>query len=296
MITRRRFAVSAGLAAAAAVSAPAVLRAAPPAAETLAAAFARIERESGGRLGVAVRDTGAGLRAGHREDERFPLCSTFKLVAAAAVLARVDAGRERLDRRVAIPPRDGLVTYSPVTERHAGEEMTLEALCEAAMVLSDNTAGNLLLEAIGGPAGLTDFARSLGDPVTRLDRIEPFLNESAPGDPRDTTSPAAMLETVRRLALGDALAAGSREKLVAWMVGNRTGDARLRAGVPAGWRVGDKTGTGDRGTANDVGVIWPPGRPPVVVAVYLTETEAAPAVRNGAHAAVARAVVAALGT
>jgi beta-lactamase class A len=300
MITRRRFAVSAGLAAAAAVSAPAVLRAAPPAAETLAsetlaAALARIERESGGRLGVAVRDTGAGLRAGHREDERFPLCSTFKLVAAAAVLARVDAGRERLDRRVAIPPRDGLVTYSPVTERHAGEEMTLEALCEAAMMLSDNTAGNLLLEAIGGPAGLTDFARSLGDPVTRLDRIEPFLNESAPGDPRDTTTPAAMLETVRRLALGDALAAGSREKLVVWMVGNRTGDARLRAGVPAGWRVGDKTGTGDRGTANDVGVIWPPGRPPVVVAVYLTETEAAPAVRNVAHAAVARAVVAAIG-
>jgi beta-lactamase class A len=165
-------------------------------AEALASAFARIEKESGGRLGVAVLGTQTGMQAGHRADERFPMCSTFKLLAAAAILRNVDAGAEHLQRRVRFDAKD-LVTYSPVIERHIADGMTLAELCDTAVTLSDNTAGNLLLAAFGGPAGLTAFARLLGDAVTRLDRIEPELNEARPGDPRDTTSPAAMTATRR---------------------------------------------------------------------------------------------------
>jgi beta-lactamase class A len=241
---------------------------------TLTAELATIERESGGRLGVAVLDTLSGARAGHRVDERFPMCSTFKLLAAAAVLKRADTGAERLDRRVRIEATD-LLSYAPVTKTRAGADMTIMELCEAAMIVSDNTAANLLLATLGGPAGLTEFARALGDTVTRLDRIEPELNEAIPGDPRDTTSPAAMASNLRALTLGDALAPSSREKLTAWLVANKTGDARLRAGLPRDWRVAEKTGTGERGTANDVGLAWPPSlslpsRGPIIVTAYLT--------------------------
>ena len=238
--------------------------------DALQGEFARIEAESGGRLGVAVINTRDGSRTGHRADERFAMCSTFKLLAGAAVLARVDAGKEQLDRRIRYEARH-LVTYSPVTEKHIATGMTLAELCDAAITLSDNTAGNLLLSSLGGPEGFTAFARTLGDGVTRLDRIETALNEAAPGDPRDTTTPNAMTADIRALVLGNALSAKSREQLRLWLIGSKTGDTALRAGVPAGWTVGDKTGSGERGTRNDVGVIWPPGRAPVVVAVYLTE-------------------------
>jgi beta-lactamase class A len=294
MITRRRFAGAAGAAAMlAGVGRAGMLRAAPGFPETLQAELARIERVSGGRLGVAVLDTGTGARAGHRADERFPLCSTFKLLAAAAVLARVDARTEKLDRRIRVEEA-ALVDYSPLTKPQAGGDMTLEAICEAAMVVSDNTAANLILDSLGGPAGLTAWLRTVGDPVTRLDRTEPTLNEAVPGDPRDTTTPAAMAATIQKLVLGDALSKASREKLTGWLVGNRTGDARLRAGLPKEFRVGDKTGSGGRGSTNDVAVIWPPGRAPVIVAAYLTETTAPPDRRNAALAAVGKAVAAAL--
>jgi beta-lactamase class A len=263
-------------------------------AETLSSELARLERESGGRLGVAVLDTLTGAQAGHRADERFPMCSTFKLLAAAAVLARVDAGQERLDRLVKFDVSDAVVN-SPATKDRAGSAgMSLEELCEAAVTLSDNTAGNLLLAALGGPAGLTAYARSLGDTVTRLDRIEPELNEAMPGDPRDTTSPAAMLSNVRTLVLGNALSAQSRDRLTGWLVGNKTGDARLRAGLPNTWRVGDKTGSGERGTTNDVSIVWPPGRAPIVVSAYLTGTSAPAAQRNATLAGVGRAVASTL--
>jgi len=261
----------------------------------LAAAFARIEKDSGGRLGVAVLDTQTGLQSGHREDERFPMCSTFKLLAAAAILRRVDEGSEHLDRRIRFEPKD-LVTYSPVTEKHTADGMTLAELCDAAVTLSDNTAGNLLLAALGGPGGITAFARSLGDMVTRLDRIEPELNEARPGDPRDTTSPAAMTANLRALLIGDALSAPSRAQLTVWLVANKTGDTRLRARLPAGWRVGDKTGTGGNGSNNDVGVLWSPGRAPILVSAYLTEVVAIPAAqRDAAIAAIGQAVAQALG-
>lgn len=230
-----------------------------------------IEAEVGGRFGVAVLDTGSGHIAGHRLDERFPMCSTFKWVAAAKVLQRVDAGQEELQRRIRFG-REVLLSHSPVTEqRVGGDGMTLAELCAATITVSDNAAGNLILDSFGGPAALTRYVRGLGDAVTRLDRNEPTLNESIPGDPRDTTSPRAIAGLLRKLLLGDALSAASRAQLRLWMEATETSDRRLRAGLPAGWRLASKTGTGPRGSTNDVGVYWPPdGRPPLVVAVYQT--------------------------
>jgi beta-lactamase class A len=253
-------------------------------------AFGRIETGLKARLGVSVFDTETGRRVSHRGDERFPLCSTFKLLACAAVLKRVDAGQDGLARRIRFASGD-VVTHSPATkDRVGGDGMTLAELCAAAMTLSDNTAANLILGTLGGPSGLTAFARSLGDPATRLDRWETALNQATPGDPRDTTTPDAMAANLRRLAVEDVLSQRSRDQLVAWLVSNRTGDTRLRAGMPKDWRVGDKTGTGSHGTANDVAVIWPPARKPLVVAVYVTETKASLDDRNAAIADVGRAV------
>src|SRR5688572_13929717 len=254
--------------------------------------LAVLERRHGGRLGVAVLDVDSGRRINHRGEERFPMCSTFKWLAAAHVLARVDRGEERLARRVVFGKAD-LVAYSPVTEQHVGAPgMTMAALCDAAITLSDNTAGNLLLASFGGPAGLTAFARSLGDTRTRLDRIEPELNEAIPGDPRDTTTPAMMLADMRALLLGDVLSAASRKQLSDWLVANRTGDERLRAGFPPGWRVGDKTGTSGNGIANDVAIAWPPGRGPLLVAAYYDGRDATSEQRNAVLADVGRIVAA----
>jgi len=261
---------------------------------SLPGAFARIEAEIRGRLGVAVLDSGGGAASGHRADERFAMCSTFKMLAAAAVLARVDAGAERLDRRVRFG-RGDLVAYSPVARQRVATGMTIAELAAAAASASDNTAANLLLATLGGPQGVTAYARRLGDRVTRLDRTEPALNQAVPGDPRDTTSPAAMLGNLRQLALGAALAPTSRDLLVGWLVASRTGDARLRAGMPEGWRVGGKTGSGARGTTNDVVIAWPSDRAPILVGAYLTETTAPQAARHAALAAVGRAVAAAVG-
>ncbi|MCW5773265.1 MAG: class A beta-lactamase [Rhodospirillaceae bacterium] len=286
--TRRGFAALAG----SAVAAPSLLRAQPE--DGFAAAAKAIEARLPARLGVFARDTGSGRHWAYRADERFPLCSTFKALAAGALLARVDAGRERLDRRIRYGAGD-LVSYSPVTQKHVGAGMTLAALCEAAVTLSDNTAGNLILKSIGGPAGLTAFLRRLGDAKTRLDRWETALNSAIPGDPRDTTTPRAMAGSLAALVLGDRLSLGGRAQLAAWLRATKTGDAKLRAGVPKGWRVGDKTGGGGHGAMGDVAILWPPGRKPIVVAVYLTETAAGFDARNGAIAGIARALAAAAG-
>jgi len=260
---------------------------------SLGEALPKIEAESGGRLGVAVLDTGSGVSAGHRMDERFPMCSTFKVLAAAAILARVDAGKEQLTRRVQVEQKD-ILSYAPISKQHVGQDMSVAELCEAAVTLSDNTAANLLLASLGGPSAITDFARSLGDGVTRLDRIEPELNEATPGDMRDTTTPAAMAKNLKALTTGAALSPASRDQLIAWLVGCKTGDTKLRAGLPKGWRVGDKTGNGEHGSSNDVAVIWPEGRAPVVVTSYLTESPGPDEKRNAVHAAVGRAVAAVL--
>jgi beta-lactamase class A len=248
----------------------------------------QLERRHGGRLGVCIVDTGTGKRVGHRADERFPMCSTFKLLAAAHVLARVDRGEERLDRRIFYRQED-LVAYSPVTEKHAGTEgMTLAELCHATVTVSDNTAGNLLLASFGGPAGLTAFARSLGDRLTRLDRWETELNQAIPGDPRDTTTPAAMLENMRSLLLGDALSPASSKQLADWLVATSTGNQRIRGGLPKDWRAGDKTGTSDNGVTNDIAIVWPPGRAPLLATAYYAEYPQPKEARNAVIAAVGR--------
>jgi beta-lactamase class A len=253
--------------------------------------IASLEKERGGRLGVAVIDTASGRSAAFRGDERFPMCSTFKMLAVAATLARVDRTEDRLERRIRFDAGD-VEAYSPITkDRVGGDGMSLAEICEAAMIVSDNTAGNLLLANLGGPQGLTAYARSLGDTVTRLDRNEPTLNEAVPGDPRDTTSPVAMLADLRTLVTGKALSPASKDHLVDWLIGNKTGDTRLRAGLPRDWRAGDKTGSGERGTANDIAVIWPSsGRPPIFVAAYLTGSSPETDHRNATLAAVGRVV------
>ncbi|CAN5313507.1 class A beta-lactamase [soil metagenome] len=253
-----------------------------------------LETRSGGRLGVAVLDTHTGAAFGHRTDERFAMCSTFKILIAGFVLRRVDQGQERLDRRLHYG-KAVLMSHSPATEKHLADGMTVGELCEATVTLSDNAAANLLLDTFGGPAPLTAFLRGLGDKVTTCSGYEPGINVVKPGEAHDTTSPAAMLTTLRTLALGAALSPASRQQLVAWLVANQTGDKRLRAGLPAGWKVGDKTGSwGDdrKGTTNDIAVIWPPGRAPLLITTYLTEATLDGQSRDAVIAEVARSVVA----
>jgi beta-lactamase class A len=260
----------------------------PTLAAGLTARLRDLEKTSRGRLGVAILDVTTGTLDGHRSGERFPMCSTFKVLAAAAALARVDRGMERLDRRIPFGEKD-LLEYAPVARaRVADGAMSLADLCDAAVTVSDNTAANLILAAIGGPAGLTAYLRSLGDRMTRLDRTEPSLNQARPGDPRDTTTPEAMARSLNKLLLGNALSSASRDRLIAWLVATKTGAARLRAGLPADWRVGDKTGTGNHGTTNDVAIVWPAGHGPVLIAVYLTETTAPAAASEAIIADVAR--------
>jgi beta-lactamase class A len=270
------------------------LLALPAFANDASSALAALERRNGGRLGVAALDTASGRRTGWRSDERFPLCSTFKFLAAALVLSRVDRGDERLDRRIVFSAKD-LVTYSPVTQDHVGPGgMSVAEICEAAVTLSDNTAGNLMLASFGGPQALTAYVRALGDGLTRLDRIETELNEAAPGDPRDTTMPNAMLGDMQRLLVGDALSTDSRQHLADWLLASKTGAKRVRAGLPSDWRVGDKTGTGGNGTANDIAVAWPPGRAPILVAVYFTGSTISDDARSAVIADAGRIAVASL--
>ncbi|MGU7852258.1 PEN family class A beta-lactamase, Bcc-type [Burkholderia orbicola] len=254
-----------------------------------AATLADLERDAGGRLGVCAIDTASGRVIEHRAGERFPFCSTFKAMLSAAVLAQSVERPGLLQQRVTYTKAD-LVNYSPVSEKHVGAGMTVAALCEAAIQYSDNSAANLLMKLIGGPSAVTVYARSIGDDAFRLDRWETELNTALPGDPRDTTTPAAMAASLRVLTLGDALPAAQRAQLVAWLRGNKVGDKRIRAGVPAGWAVGDKTGTGDYGTTNDAGVIWPTSRAPIVLAVYYTQTRADARAKDDVIASVARIV------
>jgi beta-lactamase class A len=242
--------------------------------EALQDRLAQLEREAGGRIGVALLQSESGSVVGYRTDEPFPMCSTFKVLAVAAVLRRVDRGQERLERPVPIAQAD-ILAYAPVTSKHVGPSgMTIAELCQAAITFSDNTAANLLLSSMGGPAAVTAFACSIGDQHTRLDRTEPTLNEAAPGDLRDTTTPRAMANDLRTLLLGAALSNASRAMLKQWMVECQTGLKKIRSALPQNYLVGDKTGSGDRNTSNDVAVIWPPAQSPQVLTVYLTGIKA----------------------
>jgi beta-lactamase class A len=289
MVTRRGF-IGSALVGYSTLAAPAFAAKHP--ADDLTARFAAIEKDTGGRLGIAGVDTNSGRGFGHRAGERFPMCSTFKLLAVSALLARVDHSKADLNRRLRFMVVD-VIEGSPITKDHTRDGMTLAELCAAALDYSDNTAANLLLKELGDPATVTAFARTIGDPMTRLDRTEPTLNEATPGDPRDTTTPAAMLANLRTLLLGKSLTPSSRDRLTNWMIACKTGGARLRAGLPQDWRVGDKTGSGDHGTANDIAIIWPPGAKPILMTVYLTGAMVSPDRQNAAIAEVARVITAA---
>jgi beta-lactamase class A len=252
--------------------------------------IAAIEARMGGRIGVAALDTGSRKRLECRADERFPMCSTFKFLAAAAVLKRVDEKQENLGRFVPYGATD-ILEYAPVTKEHLKEGgMTLGALCEAAIAQSDNTAGNLLLDTIGGPAGVTKFARSLGDRITRLDRKEPELNSAIPGDERDTTTPGSMQSDMTRLLTDNVLSQSSRRQLEDWLQANKTGASMIRAGVPTNWIIGDKTGRGANGATNDIAIMRPPNRAPVLLAIYSVGSTATANDRAAAIAEAAKIV------
>jgi beta-lactamase class A len=234
------------------------------------AQIADLERKEGGRIGVAALNTEDGQRLEYRDDERFAMCSTFKFLLVAAVLARVDADQEELDRYIRYSSLD-MLDYAPITKNNFRKRrMTVGDLSAAAIEHSDNTAANLLLNSIEGPKGLTNYMRSLGDTVTRLDRNEPTLNSNIDGDVRDTTTPFAMVESMYKLLIGDALSPKSRELITNMLLGNATGKHKLRAGINPEWKVGDKTGSGENGASNDVAIVFPTDKKPFLVAVFYT--------------------------
>lgn len=261
-----------------------------PSSDPTVASLAAIESRFGGRLGVAALDAGTGRKVAFRGGERFAMASTFKWLLCAAVLARVDAGLLALDRKVAYTRAD-LLEPAPVTGAHVDEgALTVAELCQATIQHSDNPAANLLLPLVGGPAGLTDYLRRVGDRETRLDRNEPTLNLNLPGDPRDTSTPEAMVGSLHAILVGDALTPASRRQLTTWMEGTVTGLDRLRAGLPTEWRVGDKTGTGGGGATNDVAIAWPPGRAPLLIAAFFDASPRSLEERKQALMEVARVV------
>jgi beta-lactamase class A len=255
-----------------------------------AGALEALEKRCGGRLGVLAVDTGSGRTLEHRAGERFLLCSTFKLPLVARVYQRVHQGAESLGRVIPFGLGD-VLEYAPVTARHAdGKGMTVEALVGAILEASDNTAANLLLASVGGPAGLTAWLRGLGDATTRLDRTEPALNTPLPGRDDDTTTPAAMVADLRRILLGDVLPDELRHKLLEGLEAGPVGAARLKAGLPPGWRIAHKTGSGDDGATNDIGILYPPGRAPILVAAYYSGSKAPREAREAVLAEVGRIV------
>jgi len=253
--------------------------------------FTALETRIGGMLGVGAIDTATGKFVGHWPDMRFAMCSTFKWLLAAQCLALSGKGELKLGESLKFTEAD-LLEYAPVVKsRGTAGSMTIAELCQAMVEVSDNTAANLVLARLGGPASLTAFCRSIGDQRTRLDRNEPSLNTNFAGDQRDTTTPRAMAQTLQTLLTGEVLSRAAKDTLIGWMVNAKTGLERLRAGLPKDWKAGDKTGTGSRAAVNDVAIAWPPGRKPIVIAAYLTGSRADAATLNAAHAEIAQLVV-----
>ncbi len=236
--------------------------------------LARLEAQSGGRLGISAINTANNTRIQYRPDERFPFCSTGKVLVVSTILKESEKTPGLMNRPVTYNQEDvNKSGYAPITQLHIANGMSVDGLCQAAIEYSDNTAMNLLLKTLGGPGTVTTYARSINDSTFRLDRWEPELNTAIPGDVRDTTTPNAMVDTLKKLALGDSLASPQRTQLQTWLKNNTTGSTKIRAGVPRGWVVGDKTGSGSYGTTNDIAVIWPPKCPPILMVIYLTQKE-----------------------
>lgn len=226
--------------------------------------FVQLEKKYDARLGVYAIDTGTNQTITYRSNERFAYASTFKALAAGVLLQQNSI--EQLDKVIAYTKND-LVEYSPITEKHVDTGMTLGELAEAAVRFSDNTAGNLLLKELDGPKGFEKALRQIGDQITHADRFETELNEAAPGDIRDTSTPQALADNLKAYTVGNALPADKRKVLTDWMRGNATGDKLIRAGVPKDWEVADKSGAGGYGTRNDIAIVWPPNRAPIIIAV-----------------------------
>ncbi|MGW4740558.1 class A beta-lactamase [Nocardia xishanensis] len=259
-----------------------------PAAATTS--FTEMEAKHSARLGVYAIDTGSGRTVAHRDGERFPIASTFKGLACGALLRDHPLSTGYFDQVIHYS-RSEIVVNSPVTEQRVDTGMTVAELCEAAITVSDNAAGNQLLKLLGGPEGFTAFLRSIGDTTSRLDRWEPELNTAVPGDERDTTTAAALATDYRNLVLGEVLAEPERVQLKSWLIASRTGADRIRAALPADWTVGNKTGSPAYGSALDVAIVWPPGRSPLVIAVLSTKFEQNAKADNPLVAEAARAAV-----
>jgi len=232
-------------------------------------ALADYERQSGGRIGLHAENLKSGKKIAWRAEERFVMCSTFKASLVACTLSRVDRGKEDLARSISYGPDDLQDFYAPVAKQNLAKgRMTVREMCEAAVELSDNACANLLLASIGGPAVLTDFWRSTGDAVSRLDHNEPVLNRSKPGDPHDTTTPIAMAGNLRRFLLGNVLSPEARGRLQNWMIACQTGANRLRGGLPVAWQIADKTGNNGVDAAGDIAMVWPAPGMSVVICAY----------------------------
>ena len=253
-----------------------------------------LEKSANGRLGVALIDIDSGRRFQYRGNERFAFCSTFKVMLAAAVLHKSQSQPGLKEKRIQYGEAD-LLAYAPITRTNLGKGMSVNELCAAAMQYSDNTAANLLIREIGGVKAVNQFARYLGDRKFRLDRIEPALNSATPDDPRDTTTPAAMAESLRKIVFSPALGGWDREQMFVWLRGNTTGNATIRAGVPANWLVGDKTGSGDYGATNDIGFIRPSTGGMLVLTLYFVQHEQKAEARRDVLAAATKLVVGSLG-
>jgi len=261
------------------VCTPVLADAPPMKPATIQEKLAQLEVSVGGRIGISAINTANNTQLQYRAEERFPFCSTAKVMVVSAILKQSMTDSHFLQQKIMYKKED-LVVYSPITEKHLDEGMTISELGAATMTQSDNTAMNLLVKKLGGLKTITTFAHSIGDNAFRLDRWEPELNSAIPGDLRDTTTPAAMEKSLQQLAFGNALASPQREQLQTWLKNNTTGNFRIRAGVPKDWLVGDKTGTGDYGTTNDIGIIWPPKCSPIVVAIYFTQSKKEATPRN----------------
>lgn len=254
------------------------------------AKFEQLELSLSGHIGVFAINTATGDYISYRADERFPLCSTFKALLAAAFLKRSEKMPDLLNQKIKYSS-DDIVEYSPITEQHLEEGMTISELCAASVQYSDNTAANLLMKELGGPEAVTAFARSISNNEFRLDRWETELNTAIPGDARDTATPRSMAHSLLKLSLQDGLGDSQRQQLNEWLIGNTTGASRIRAGIPEGWLVGDKTGGGSYGTSNDIAVIWPLNRAPVIISIYSTQNDENAKPRNDLVASATRIVV-----
>ncbi|GIN18287.1 beta-lactamase [Shouchella clausii] len=238
--------------------------------ETGEAVFKALEEEYAARLGVFALDTGTGQTVSYRSDERFTYASAHKPLAVAVLLQQKSI--EELEQLITYSA-DDLVNYNPITENHVETGMTLRELSDASIRYSDNTAANFIFDEIGGPEGFKEGLRAIGDTVTEPERIEPELNHVEPGEIQDTSTPEALAKSLQEFALGKALPADKQELLIDWLIGNTTGDALIRAGVPEGWEVGDKTGAGSYGTRNDIAILWPPEKEPIILAVLSSKDE-----------------------